>query len=135
LFLSTKANPIIIASYQISSWMSPWSISWSSKLILSSSHIFRFQLRYLSKVWCPLIIEFYSCHCNVDLIHIIAHDHASRLFNESLSNILKCHPLIPNHCPLNLNFMYWTIQFANELIEYFHALWLLAQCLSVLNAI
>jgi hypothetical protein len=40
-----------------------------------------------------------------------------------------------NHCSLNLNFMYKTIQLANELIEYFKASWIFVHCLSVIYAI
>jgi hypothetical protein len=51
------------------------------------------------------------------------------------SNIIHSFSFHLNLCPPNPDFMYWTIQFANELIEYFHALWILAQCLSVIYAI
>jgi hypothetical protein len=57
MILSTLENPTIIPSYQISSWDHSDPMSYPFKYIMSISHLFKFQLSYLSKVRHILIIS------------------------------------------------------------------------------
>jgi hypothetical protein len=136
MFPSTLVYPVFIASYQILSRHHIESISCSSKHILSNSYIY-------SNCNCATWVEYefisikYSILVIVMLIQFYYHNSWSYfiMFNEPLSHTLKCHSLIPNHCSFNLIPMYWTIQIANELIEYFNASWIFTHCLSVMYAI
>jgi hypothetical protein len=73
---------------------------------LSSSHIFKVQLSYLSKMCCISIIRFCSCYCGIRLLHTIAHFilHVSNRIFELYSQISTPCPLIPVHlyCTINL---------------------------------
>jgi hypothetical protein len=79
-----------------SSWHHLDSMSCLSKSCLSSPHIFKLQLYYLSKLCCISIIGFVLDYCGVDLIHTIARFPYSIYPIEPLDYIFKYHSIIFN---------------------------------------
>jgi hypothetical protein len=101
---STLENPMIIPSYQKSSWDHLDPMSYLSKQHLDQDHI-HLDLscivptysNYKCVIWvkCDTFnLSFYLCYCGVDLINIIA----SILYStETLNHNLKCYLPILNH--------------------------------------
>jgi hypothetical protein len=119
---STLENPMIIPSYQISSWDHFDPISCPSRYIISSSRIFKFQLCHLSKVWYILIIEFYFAI--VVLIQFYYHSSWSYLSITIILNNIQSYstPSLCVTCTI-LSKCYHTL-FSSVMLHYSILLWI-----------
>jgi hypothetical protein len=121
---STLENPMIIPSYQISSWDHFDPMSYLSKQHLDQDHI-HLDLscivptysNYKCVIWvkCDTFnLSFYLYYYGIDLINILAPTQYSMYSIETLNHNLKGYLSLLN--PLS-TFMCRTIQLTNELIE------------------
>jgi hypothetical protein len=90
---------------------------------------------YLSRIWIHLKPKSYFINVVLIITHTIVcviHHVDQWTIWAMFSNDNHSYPIL---CLLKLVYLCWSIQLANELIEYFNASWTFAQCLSAIDAI